>query len=87
MILEAYESSGQHHFLADGLEESDEVMVPIYDRKRYDRTSRIEMLKMERNSRENGNAMINAQIGLNLGPDAPVTDETKKYDFLETDYH
>lgn len=87
LILEAYESSGQHHFLADGLEESDELMAPIYDRKRYDRTSRIEMLKMERNSRENGNAMINAQIGLNLGPDAPVTDETKKYDFLETDYH
>lgn len=87
LILEAYESSSQHHFMADGIEESDDVIRPVYDTKRYDRISRIEMLKMERNSRENGNAMLKAQIGLNLGPDAPVTDETRKYDFLETDYH
>lgn len=87
LILEASESSGQHHFMATGLETSVEEMVPIYDKKRYDKTSRLEMLRMERNGRDNGNAIVKAQIDLDLGPDAPVDEESKKYDFLETDYH
>lgn len=87
LILEASESSGQHHFMADGLEASNDEMVPVYNRKRYDKTSRIEMLRMERNGRDNGNAIVKAQIDLDLGPDAPITEESMKYDFLETDYH
>ena len=87
MILEASEADGQHRFVAEGLEATDEVMVPIYDKKRYDKTSRIEMLRMERNARSNGNAMMKAQLGIDVGPDAVPTEETSKYDFLETDYH
>lgn len=87
LILEASEPSGQHYFIADGLEASKEEIVPMYNKKRYEKTSRIEMLKIDRKSRENNMSMINAELGLNLGPDAPVTEETRKYDFLETDYH
>lgn len=87
LILEASESTGQHHFTANSLESSHKEITPIYDRNRYDKSSRIEMLRMERNSRDNGNAIIKAQIDLDLGPDAPVTAENRIYDFLETDYH
>lgn len=87
LILEASEPSGQHHFTANGLEASNEALVPIYNPKRYDKTTRIDMLRMERNARDNGNSIIKAQIDLDLGPDTPATDESRKYDFLETDYH
>lgn len=87
MILEAAEADGQHQFIANGLQASDEVMVPVYIPKRYDKSSRLEMLRMERNARDNGHAIVKAQIDLDLGPDQPVTDESRKYDFLETDYH
>ena len=87
LILEASESTGQHHFTANGLETSNAEIRPIYNKERFDKTSRIEMLKMERNGRDNGAAIVKAQIGLDLGPDAPITEESRKYDFLETDYH
>lgn len=87
LILEASEPSGQHHFVANGLEASNEAMVPVYTPERYDKSTRLEMLRMERNARNNGNAMIKAQIDLDLGPDAPVTEQSRIYDFLETDYH
>lgn len=87
LILEASESTGQHHFTANGLETSNTEIIPIYNKERFDKTSRIEMLKMERNGRDNGSAIVKAQIGLDLGPDAPITEESLKYDFLETDYH
>lgn len=87
LILEATDESGQHHFTAEGIETSDKEIVPIYNKENYDKSTRIEMLRSERNIRQNGNAMMNAELGLNLGPDVPVTEETRKYDFLETDYH
>lgn len=87
LILEAYEPTGQHYFKANGLEASSKEMVPIYNKERYEKISRIEMLRTERNARDNNNALINAEIGLDLGPDTPVTAETRAYDFLETDYH
>ena len=87
LILETYEASGQHHFLATGVENSRQEIRPVYNPKRYDKTSRIEMLRMSRNAKENGSAMMNAQLDLNLPPDKPMTEELKKYDFLETDYH
>lgn len=86
LILEASEPSGQHHFVADGMESCNKEILPIYNPSDYDKCSRLEMLRMERYRRDNGNAMIKAQIDLDLGPDMPVTDESRKYDFLETDY-
>ncbi|MDE6813225.1 MAG: GLPGLI family protein [Duncaniella sp.] len=87
LILEASESTGQHHFTANGLETSNAEIRPIYNKERFDKTSRIEILKMERKGHDNGSAIVKAQIGLDLGPDTPITEESRKYDFLETDYH
>ena len=87
LILEAYEPSGQHTFIATGIENSNQEMLPVYNSKQYDKSNRIDMLKMERNFRDNQNSMLKAQIDLDLGADSPISKEAKKYDFLETDYH
>ena len=87
LILEAYEPTGQHTFIATGIENSNQEMLPVYNFKKYDKSNRIDMLKMERNFRDNQNSMIKAQIDLDLGTDSYPSEEAKKYDFLETDYH
>ena len=86
LILEAYEPTGQHTFVVTGIENSNQEMIPVYNFKQYDKSNRIDMLKMERNFRDNQNSMIKAQIDLDLGTDSYPSEEAKKYDFLETDY-
>lgn len=87
LILEASESTGQHSFVATGLEASNQAIVPIYPYQQYDKMSRIEMLRQLRNYRDHGRAIDAASTGLNLGPDYIRTGEEVKIDFLETDYH
>lgn len=88
LILEASEPSGQHHFLATGIEYSDKEIVPIYTPNNYEKMSRKDLLKGRRNSLENGMSIFRARTGYDLGADdAPVTEESRKYDFMETDYH
>ena len=50
--------------------------------------NRLDMLRAERHYQENSNAMFKAATGYELGGgvDAPVTEESRKYDFLETDH-
>lgn len=93
LILEAGENSGQHKFIATGIESSDQEIYPIYSPKKYDKMSRKDMLKGERQYLTNGAPLVNAFIGntpsgekieikneVNDAPDLHV-------DFLETDYH
>lgn len=87
LILEASESTGQHSFVATGLEASNQAIVPIYPYQQYDKMSRIEMLRQLRNYRDHGRAIDAAATGLNLGPDHRRTGEEVTIDFLETDYH
>lgn len=87
LILEASESTGQHSFVATGLEATNQEIVPIYPYQQYDKMSRIEMLRQLRNYRDHGRAIDAAATGLNLGPDHIRTGEEVKIDFLETDYH
>lgn len=87
LILEANESTGQHSFIATGLETSNQEIVPIYPYRQYDKMSRIEMLRQLRNYRDHGRAIDAIATGLNLGPDHTRTEEESKIDFLETDYH
>lgn len=87
LILEASESTGQHSFIATGLEASNQEIVPIYPYQQYDKMPRIEMLRQLRNYRDHGRAIDAAATGLNLGPDHIRTGEEVKIDFLETDYH
>lgn len=87
LILEASEPTGQHTFSATGIENSNQEILPVYNPQKYDKSTRVEMLKMNRSYQDNHSSMIKAQIDLDLGPDLPQSEESKKYDFLETDYH
>ena len=88
LIMEASDSSGQHSFTATGIEISTQPIFPIFNTE-YEKMDRKEMLRALRHYRENGNAMVKAATGSELGGgvDTPVTEEYRKYDFLETDYH
>lgn len=87
LIMEANEPSGQHCFSVTGIEASDKPIYPVFSSE-YESMNRIEMLRAARYYRENSNAMFKAATGTELGGvDAPVTEESRKYDYLETDYH
>lgn len=94
LILEAVDSSGQHSFVADGIEKSDAEMKPVYDIKRYEKVSRLDMLAAQRKYLLRGDSMTRMQIqntpdGSKI--DMPETDSHQTpdlhVDFLETDYH
>lgn len=87
LVMEASETSGQHHFSMTGIESSSQTIFPIFSSE-YEKMDRKDMLRAERHYRENGNAMFKAATGFELGGgvDAPITEESLKYDFLETDY-
>ncbi len=93
LILEASESTGQHQFVATGIESSNQEIVPIYTPKKYDKMSRKDMLRGMRQYLTNGDTMVKAFLSntpsgekieikneVNDAPDLHV-------DFLETDYH
>lgn len=88
LIMEASEPSGQHSFTVTGIETSSQPIYPVFSTK-YEKMNRLDMLRAERHYRENSNAMFKAAIGYELGGgvDAPITEESRKYDYLETDYH
>ncbi len=88
LIMEASEPSGLHSFTVTGIETSSQPIYPVFSTK-YEKMNRLDMLRGERHYRENSNAMFKAATGYELGGgvDAPVTEESRKYDFLETDYH
>ena len=87
LVMEASEPSRQHRFSITGIESSSQTIYPIFSSE-YEKMDRKDMLRAERHYRENGNAMFKAATGFELGGgvDAPVTEERRKYDFLETDY-
>lgn len=87
LIMEATEPSGQHSFTVTGIETSSQPIFPVFNTE-YQKMDRIDMLRALRHYRENSNAMFKAATGTELGGvDAPVTEESRKYDYLETDYH
>lgn len=88
LIMEASEPSGQHSFTVTGIETRTQPIFPVFNTE-YAKMDRIEMLRAARYYKENSKAMFNAATGYELGGgvDAPATEESRKYDFLETDYH
>ena len=88
LIMEASEPSGQHRFTVTGIETSSQPIFPVFNTD-YQKMDRVDMLRALRHYRENSNAMFKAATGYELGGgvDAPVTEESRKYDYLETDYH
>lgn len=94
LILEARESSGQHQFIVQGIEASNQPIMPIYSPKKYDKMNRKDLLRDEWAYLTNGAAMISAFIS-NTPSDEKIvikhntsgTDSDLNVDFLETDYH
>ena len=88
LIMEATEPSGQHRFTVTGIETSSQPIFPVFNTE-YEKMDRKDMLRAARHYRENSHAMFKAATGYELGGgvDAPVTEESRKYDYLETDYH
>ena len=88
LVMEASEPSGQHSFTATGIETSSQPIFPVFNTE-YEKMGRKDMLRAARHYRENSHAMFKAATGYELGGgvDAPVTEESRKYDYLETDYH
>ncbi len=93
LILEASESTGQHQFIATGIESSNQEIVPIYNPKKYDKMNRKDMLRGMRQYLTNGATMVNAIIsntpsGEKIEIKNEVNDTPDLHvDFLETDYH
>ncbi len=93
LILEACESTGQHQFIAKGIESSNQEIVPIYNPKEYDKMNRKDMLRGMRQYLTNGDTMVNAFIsntpsGEKIEIKNEVNDTPDLHvDFLETDYH
>lgn len=93
LILEATEPTGQHKFIATGIESSNREIMPIYIPKKYDRMTRKEMLRGLRQYLTNGAPMVNAFISNTPGGEKiEIKDEMNDapdlhVDFLETDYH
>ena len=87
LILEASETTGQHSFIATGLENTNKEIVPVYPKRQYEKMSRIEMLKQLRNYCDHSNSINEAATGIKFGSDHKKSKEEAKIDFLETDYH
>lgn len=90
LIMEAIDSTGQHHFTATGLESVEIPFPKVYEPFDYEKTTRKEFLKLCRYRFDNFQGMRD----LHFGTDAPrlsqdkIDYETGKpgFDFLETDY-
>ncbi len=91
LIMEAVDSTGQHHFTATGIESTNINIPQIYEPVDYEKTTRKEFLKLCRYRYDNYQGMRD----LHFGTDAPkVSQEVIDYesgkpgfDLLETDYH
>lgn len=90
LIMEAIDSTGQHHFTANGMESYDMPFPKVYEPYSYDNTTRNEFLKLCRYRYDNFQGMSDLHYGGN-GPrhtQEKIEYESGKegFDLLETDY-
>ena len=98
LILEATTVDGLYSFIADGIQQTEKIITPIYLINEYEKTDRIKFLKAKRGFMDNPVGAINAQFGgsgvsirsvkISGGSDSDgklyMARET--IDFIETDY-
>ena len=98
LILEATTVDGLYSFVADGIQQTEKFITPIYLINEYEKTDRIKFLKAKRGFMDNPVGAINAQFGgsgvsirsvkISGGSDSDgklyMARET--IDFIETDY-
>ncbi len=90
LIMEAVDSTGQHHFTTTGLESSDMPFPKVYEPYGYEKTTRKEFLKLCRYRYDNFQGMRDLHFGTNAPrvSQEKIDYETGKpgFDLLETDY-
>lgn len=86
LILKAEETDGFFEFTATGIESYENVIEPVYEKSRYEKTDRIELYKTKRIIDENFGGFVSARFGTTLPSDMKSTQMAKEYDYIETDY-
>ena len=90
MILEAADSTGHHHFTANGIQSVNMNIPPVYEPYSYEKTSRKKFLELCRFRYDNVQGMSDLHFGGNgprLTPEKIAYEKGKEgYDLLETDY-
>lgn len=98
LILEATAEGGQYSFVANGIQQTDKPITPVYLTNEYEKTDRIKFLKAKRSFNDNPIGSINAQFA-NRGVSLTKVEDTngedisnrlfvprETVDFIETDY-
>ena len=90
LILEAADSTGHHHFTANGIQSVNMNIPPVYEPHSYEKTSRKKFLELCRFRYDNVQGMSDLHFGGNgprLTPEKIAYEKGKEgYDLLETDY-
>lgn len=89
LILEAKDTTGQYHFITTGIESHKEEIPLVYEKEKYEKIDRIELLRHKRFFDENLGIIITAQTNIkHLRPNQfKSLDLNTNLDYLETDYH
>ena len=90
LILEASDSTGHHHFIANGIQSVNMNIPPVYEPYSYEKTTRKKFLELCRFRYDNIQGMSDLHFGGNgprLTPEKIAYERGKEgYDLLETDY-
>ena len=90
LILEAADSTGHHHFTANGIQSVNMNISPVYEPYSYEKTTRKKFLELCRFRYDNIQGMSDLHFGGNgprLTPEKIAYERGKEgYDLLETDY-
>ena len=90
LILEAVDSTGLHHFTANGIQSVNMNIPPVYEPYHYEKTTRKNFLELCRFRYDNVQGMSDLHFGGNgprLTPEKIAYEKGKEgYDLLETDY-
>ena len=85
LILIAEDSSGQYSFVADGIQNSTDIIRPIFGKENYEKTNRIKYLQAMRAFTNNPVEYMKASTGADI-TNIPKIEIDESYDFLEKDY-
>lgn len=85
LILIAEDSTGQYSFVADGIQNSTDIIRPIFGKDNYEKNNRIKYLQAMRAFTNNPVEYMKASTGSAI-TDIPKIEIDESYDFLETDY-
>lgn len=85
LILLAEDTSGQYSFIADGIQNSTDIIRPVFGKENYEKTDRIKYLQAKRAFTNNPIEYLKASTGADTS-NMPKIEIDESYDFLETDY-